>query len=178
MMRISISGLPGSGTSTVAELVSESTGYHIVSAGEIFRATAKDRGMTLAEFGRLAEERPVIDIELDKRMVEEAEKRDDIILEGRLAGYMLHQHKVPCFKVWVDAELEERARRVVNRESKSIEQVMEEVGTREECEWKRYMDFYQIDLNDLSVYDLVVDSTTIPADAVAKEILDNWQKGQ
>lgn len=173
-MRISISGLPGSGTSTVADIISQSTGFKIISAGVIFRKAAQDRGLTLAEFGKLAESRPVIDIELDKLMMDEARKVDDIILEGRLAGEMCAYHKVEAFKVWIDADIEERARRVVKRESKPLEQIVKEIRDREECEWKRYMDFYEIDLKDRTVYDLVVDSTTIPADAVAKMILDNF----
>ena len=171
-MRISISGLPGSGTSTVADIISQSTGFKIISAGVIFRKAAKDRGLSLAEFGKLAEERPVIDIELDKLMMDEAKKEDDIILEGRLAGEMCAYHHVEAFKVWIDADIEERARRVVNRESKPLEQVVKEIEDREECEWKRYMDFYEIDLNDMTVYEIVVDSTQIPAAAVAEEIMN------
>ena len=60
----------------------------IISAGEVFRTLAKERGMTLAEFGELAEKDDSIDVQIDKRQQEIAATRDNIILEGRLAGHM------------------------------------------------------------------------------------------
>ncbi|WP_292351086.1 AAA family ATPase, partial [Methanomethylovorans sp. PtaU1.Bin093] len=54
-MLITISGLPGSGTTTVSNLLSRHYEMEMISAGEVFRTLAKERGVTLAEFGELAE---------------------------------------------------------------------------------------------------------------------------
>jgi len=169
-MIVTISGPPGSGTSTVVKLLSEMTGYAVLSAGDTFRAMAGERGMSLADFGALCESDASVDRELDARMTAEARKAGDLILEGRLAGYNCYRGKVDALKVYVTASLEERARRVIQREGKPLEQVMEEIDTREKCEWKRYHDYYDIDILDTSIYDMVIDSSEIPAKEVAAEI--------
>ena len=51
-MKITISGLPGSGTTTVAKLLAERLGYKLISAGDVFRKLAMERGMTLEEFSK------------------------------------------------------------------------------------------------------------------------------
>ena len=60
-MQITVSGLPGSGTTTLSRLLAEYYELELVSSGEIFRRMAKERGMSLSEFGALAEKDPSID---------------------------------------------------------------------------------------------------------------------
>jgi cytidylate kinase len=36
---------------------------------------------------------------------------------------------------------------------------MDETSQREECERERYLKYYDIDIKDLSVYDLIIDSS-------------------
>ena len=55
---ITISGLPGSGKTTVARLVARELGLEHVYAGNIFRRQAEAHGLTLAEYLRRAETDP------------------------------------------------------------------------------------------------------------------------
>ncbi len=48
---------------------------------------------------------------------------------------------------------------------------MREIEEREACEAKRYLTYYDIDVGDRSVYDLVIDTTHIPAEEVAGMII-------
>ena len=59
-MRITVSGLPGSGTTSLSRYLSERHGFFMISAGEVFRQLAKEHAMGLAEFGRLARENPAL----------------------------------------------------------------------------------------------------------------------
>ncbi|OYT63441.1 cytidylate kinase, partial [Methanosarcinales archaeon ex4484_138] len=61
-MKITISGLPGSGTSTIAGMLADHMGLNLVSAGETFRRLAAEYNMSLEEFGVLAERDPEIDM--------------------------------------------------------------------------------------------------------------------
>ena len=154
-MLLTISGLPGSGTTTVGKLLAEHYSVEIISAGDVFRGLAKERGVTLAEFGRLAESDPSIDVEIDKRQSDIANSSDNLILEGRLAGQMAKK----ALKIWIKAPLEVRVKRIVDREGSSFEVRMQETVEREASEALRYKEIHSIDVNDLSVYDLVVDSS-------------------
>ena len=170
-MRITISGPPGSGKTTLATLVSEKTGYDLVYAGQIFRQMAKERGISLEEFGRLAEKDESIDRELDRRMIEIAKNREDIVMDGRLTGYMTYKEGIDAFRVYVTADFPVRIERIANREGKDRSQVEREVLERERSEYERYMKYYGFDIRDTSIYDLVLDSTHMSPEALAEKLL-------
>ena len=153
-MLLSMSGLPGSGTTTVSKLLAEHYGVDLVNAGDVFRGLAKEHGMSLAEFGKLAESDASIDVKIDDRQKEIANTRDDIILEGRLAGHMAEK----ALKVWIKAPIIVRVKRISGRESTSVDVMLDETIKREASEAVRYKEIYEIDIEDLSVYDLVIDS--------------------
>jgi len=163
-MRITVSGLPGSGTTTLAEALSSRFDLGHVSSGDVFRSMADERGVSLAEFGRIAEEDPEIDREIDERQREIARERDDVVVEGRLSGWMVED---ATLRVWLAAPVDVRAERVADREEKGFEEALDEVEEREESEAKRYREIHGIDIGDLSVYDLVVDTSTWDKEGVA-----------
>lgn len=141
-MLLTISGLPGSGTTTVGKLLAEHYSVDMISAGDVFRGLAKERGVTLAEFGRLAESDPSIDVEIDKRQSDIANSSDNLILEGRLAGQMAKK----ALKIWIKAPLEVRVKRIVDREGSSFEVRMQETVEREASEALRYKEIHSIDI--------------------------------
>lgn len=160
-MRITISGSPGSGTTTLGRHIAERFGYKYVSAGEVFRALAKERNMELADFGKLAENDPEIDKDIDRRQKEIGEKEDDIILEGRLAGWMVSNADL---KIYLYASEKCRSIRIAERENRTVEEAYELTVEREKCEAGRYLDYYNIDITDYSPYDIVISSETFGAD--------------
>jgi len=171
-MRISISGPPGSGKTTICMIVANRLSCNFVLVGQVFRQMASERQVDLGAFGRLAEEDETIDRELDERMVEVAKTSDNIVLEGRLTGLLLKANKIPVLAVFVTASEQVRAERVAQREGRDVASVLKEMRTRERSEKKRYLVYYGVDPNDKSAYDLSVDSTNMPADKIADIILE------
>ncbi|MFP4608124.1 MAG: (d)CMP kinase [Candidatus Aenigmatarchaeota archaeon] len=167
---ITISGLPGSGTTTAAERLSEATGMEVLSAGEVFRNMAEKKDMSLEEFSELAEEDDEIDKELDERMVERASP--GMILEGRLTGHLLKMSDKEAYKVWIQAPLKTRVERIAERESYGdLEELKERVLKRERSEEKRYREYYDIDLFDTSFYDEVIDSVKNRPEEIVDKII-------
>ncbi|MEN6342530.1 MAG: (d)CMP kinase [Methanospirillum sp.] len=163
-MRITVSGPPGSGTTTLARRLAGRTGYRLISAGEVFRALAAERGMDLAAFGALAEADASIDLLIDERQREIAEATDDIVVEGRLSGLMVSSADL---RVWLQAPLPVRVRRILEREAGAdIASAEAETAEREACEARRYLQYYGIEIDDLLPYDLVLNSDRFGVDAL------------
>lgn len=169
-MLVTISGLPGSGTTTVSRLVSEALGLPRVNGGEVFRAMAAEAGLSLAAFGERARGDRRYDEELDRRLVERAAE-GDCIIESRLAGWLVTRAGLAAVRTWVDCSAAERAERVAERDGIPPGQALDDNAQRAALERSRYLAYYDIDLTDMGPYDLVLDSTATPAAALAEEIV-------
>jgi cytidylate kinase len=167
---VTIGGLAGTGTSTLARSLHERTGLPYLSGGQIFRDAAAARGLSLADFGRLCETDPAVDRELDDRQVELL-RAGGLVLESRLAGWLAYRHQLPALKVWVVCDDGERIRRIADREGGDVEAQRRRTRDREASERRRYRAWYGIDLAALDHYDLVLDSTTRVPDDLAGEIV-------
>lgn len=154
-MRITISGPPGSGTTSLAKYVA--TGHHLemISAGEVFRQIAKERNMDIAELGKLAENDLSIDALIDARQKELAQKRDNIVVEGRLSGWLVENADL---KIWLTAPLSCRAKRISHRDEVDEYTARMMTMVREACEARRYQNYYSIDIHDLTPYHIVLNS--------------------
>jgi cytidylate kinase len=156
LMRITVSGLPGSGTTSLSRYLSEHHGFSMISAGEVFRQLAKDHNMELAEFGRLAQENPEFDKMIDARQQEIAGEQDNIIVEGRLSGWMVTDADL---RIWLFAPVGCRIKRIVSRDQIEDEKTAERITLeREKSEAIRYRNYYDIDINDLSIYQIILNS--------------------
>ena len=173
-MLITLSGLPGSGTSTVARTVASRLELPHVDGGTVFRALASERGLSLAEFAELAEEDDRIDRALDERLVARAHE-GDVVLESRLAGWLATRAGLRALRVWIDCDERERAARVGSRDGHQLEEALATNRVREASERTRYLTYYQIDLADRSAYDLVLDSTRRGPDELVERIMDAAQ---
>ena len=72
--------------------------------------------------------------------------------------------------VAVTAQREERARRLASRDGLTVEEAAGAIRAREASEHTRYLQFYGIDPEREPV-DLLVDSTSLAAEAVAAQIV-------
>lgn len=170
-MRVTISGTPGSGTTTIAAAVAERLGLVHLNAGERFRQLAERRGISVDDLNRRAEEREPLDREFHRRIVAEAEALDDVLLESRYSSRSLDDVDV---RVWLDAPMAVRARRVADREGVTVEEARDRIADRERSVRERAERYYGFDVDDRSIYDVrlntgrldVADSIALLADIV------------
>jgi CMP/dCMP kinase len=166
---VTISGLPGSGTSTVAGLVARRLGLAHVDGGTVFRQMAKERRLDLPEFSALAEADPEFDVELDTRLAAIA-CGGDVVLESRLAAWIAENEGLAGTTVWIDGDERVRAERVARRERIGTADALAANRAREASERLRYHTLYGIDLDDRSVYGLIIDASDESPDLVAESI--------
>jgi len=67
------------------------------------------------------------------------------------------------------------------RDGKSIEESMREILRREESNRKRYLEFYGIDIRDLSAFDVIIDTSKFSVESVkriVKTIVEEYIESQ
>lgn len=170
-MLITVSGPPGSGTTTASRRVARELGVELVLGGEVFRAMAAERSMNLAAFGAFAAEHPEVDVELDTRLAARARK-GDVVIESRLAGWIARHDGLDAVSTWLDCAPRVRADRVATREGITVAQALADNATRQQVERQRYLALYGIDIEDVSIYSLVLDSGALSSDEIAARIVD------
>jgi cytidylate kinase len=155
-MIITVGGQAASGKTTLAKAMAKSLGFRHISAGQVMRAMAAERGLTLLEFSKFAETHSEVDAEIDKRQKTLAAE-GDCVVDGRLSRFFLN----PDLSIWLIAPQDVRAKRVLGRGEKypSLESAMGEMVARDESERRRYQSYYGIDICDLNAYDLVINTS-------------------
>lgn len=172
-MIITISGLPGSGTTSVSKCLSELTGYPLVSAGDLFRKKAIEKNLSLEEFGKLADVDFSIDTELDNAMVSIASNTDCLILEGRLAGYFILSKRISSpverLRVCLTASFETRTKRIAERDKIDLSGAIDSTILREAKELRRHEQHYGVNVNT-ATYDAVFNTDVLSSIQIADAI--------
>jgi CMP/dCMP kinase len=151
MTRITLSGYPGSGTTTVATMFAAQFDLALISTGSTFRSIAAERGITIEELGKVANTDPIFDIELDRKIRAEVEKHTDCVVEGRLSWMIVPD---ATLKVRLVAPPDVRATRVMKRSAESFSAMVR----REQDERARYQAVYHVDIDKSELYDLTINT--------------------
>ena len=159
LLKVTISGSPGSGTSTLVAKIVDSRGWESMNGGDVFREEARSRGLSVEELSAEAKEDTDVDRHLDellqKRM---SSPQSPEIVESRLSGWWAHKNDLECLRVWVSVSDKERARRIQRREGGEFSDCLRRSQQRQEDDMARYSSLYGIDLDDTSPYNLVIDA--------------------
>jgi cytidylate kinase len=170
---ICISGMTGSGKSTVAKRLADKYGICYFSGGNALKTLAQEEGyvsdMTgwweTAEGLRFLEQRmgdPAFDRRIDEKLLEVAAE-GNVVLDSWTMPWLLKEG----FKVWLEASPKVRAKRVVNRDSISIEEAVKALTEKDERTRQIYKTLYGFDLgHDLSPFNLVLATDELDPDEV------------
>ena len=167
-MIITIGGLAGTGTTTLAEVLSERLDVPYISAGFIFREMAAEHGMSVLEFSEFAEGNDDIDKEIDKRQAEKAKQAENLIIEGRLSAFFVDNADL---KICLITPFDVRSKRIAQREKKSVDVAKEEIITREKSEALRYKEIHNIDISNMEIYDLIVNTDSFDPQSISEIII-------
>jgi cytidylate kinase len=160
---ICISGMTGSGKSTVAKKLAAKYGLDYFSGGGSLKTLAQEEGYDpdirgwweTPEGLKFLQQRlgdPAFDKRIDKKMLELAEQ-GNVVLDSWTMPWLLDDG----FKIWLEASPQVRAKRVVNRDGISIEEAVEALKEKDEKTREIYKSLYGFDLgHDLSPFDLVL----------------------
>ena len=169
LVNVTISGAPGSGTSTLVSKLGQKTGWSSLNGGDVFRAEASRRNLSVHEFSELCKSNLDVDRSLDGLLKEAMTTQGGPeIMESRLSGWWAFELGINCHRIWIHTSDEERARRIQTREGGDLETRLGESRKRQSADKARYETLYNIDLDDMTPYSLVVDADNLSAEEVFK----------
>lgn len=157
---VTVSGLVGVGSSTVADILSDELGFEHVSSGKFFRRKAEEKDMELTEFfdnHRSPEGGPDPDLMWDRRALNLAYTKNDLILEGRMTGPLLCD--IAEVRVLVRCDEKVAAERLAKREDLDPRKALKVLRKRNSQDIKTYRQKYGIDVKDEKYYNVVVDNS-------------------
>lgn len=153
---VSIDGPSGAGKGTLAGMIEEELEIDHFSASDVFYDIADERNLSAVELSRKAGKD--VDIQIDRRTLEKA-LRKSCVVDGRITSWVLGGYA--DLKIYLTAEHEERARRVGQREDETREEARKRIRDRDNEDSRRYNDYYGVDTEDTSFYDVVIDNTNM-----------------
>jgi len=170
---ICISGMTGSGKSTVAKKLADKYGLGYFSGGNALKILAQEEGYDSDVRGwwetaeglnflkqRMAD--PVFDKKIDEKLLELAAE-GNVVLDSWTMPWLLKEG----FKVWLEASPQVRAKRVVTRDSISDEEALKALTEKDERTRQIYKSLYGFDLgHDLTPFNLVLATDELDPDDI------------
>ncbi len=167
-MIITVSGPHGSGKSTYAARLAEALRIRHTSAGTVFRRIAKEKKISLEELGKIALEDPSIDKLVDERTIAEADK-GNVVVDGQLAGWILKDRS--DLRIYLTAPEDVRLERIAKRDKVSIPEAQAQTEQRESVQRERYLRHYGFQVEDRSIYHLILDTSLGSIEDTAKVLV-------
>ena len=175
---ISLAGELSSGKCTVSKILMEELNYGVYRNGDYFRKLAKDKGMSVTEFNEYVKQHPEIDIQIENSAKEYSKDHNNFIIDARLGWYAVPE----SFKVYLKVDLDVAAKRAFENQDEekqterfdTVEEQKADMEKRYRLENERYFMVYGVRKEDLSNYDLVIDTTDLTPNQVADIIKNRY----
>src|SRR4030065_2627416 len=182
-MVICISGLAGTGKSTLAKKLAKKYALKYYSGGDALKALASEQGYDTSKPGwwespeglkflELREKEAKFDKAVDQKLLEYA-KKGNVLLDSWTMPWLLKTG----FKIWLLASMEKRAARVAKRDKITVEKAMKVLKEKEDGTKAIYKQLYGFTLDeDFKPFDLVLDTDNLAAEEVFQvlcRVIDN-----
>ena len=198
MATIVISGLPGSGSTTIAKLISKKLNYSYFSAGQLwkdiaqgnlknqtyfplFMDLAEKHNLKLPNFSSVSKGTAAVKLwktdlgknpkfhEVIEELQQELSRKGNIIIDGKLS---IHMIKESDLKIWLSGSLNARSIRTSQRDNISKDEATTLLKEREELHRSEWLKIYGFDyLTQEKEADLVIDSTEKSPENISNLIL-------
>lgn len=167
MAKITIFGLAGTGTTTAGKLLATELGYEFISTGNLFRQQAAELGLSLYDFEKLCNENPSYDRQLDDRVKQLGQQKNNFVLESRLAWYFIPD----SIKIKLVCDESTRIARVASRDNLSLAEATIKTKQREQDGPARYAQIYGLtEFAPATAFDLILDSGRLSPAEIVTEI--------
>ena len=182
-MVICISGMAGTGKSTLAKKLAQKYGFDYYSGGDALKVLASEEGYNASQPGwwespqglkflKQREGDAKFDRAVDQKLLEYTEK-GNVLLDSWTMPWLLKSG----FNIWLLASMEKRAARVAQRDQITVEQALKVLKEKEDRTKGIYEKLYGFMLGeDFKPFNLVLDTESLNAEEVFQvlcNVIDN-----
>jgi radical S-adenosyl methionine domain-containing protein 2 len=168
-MKITLSGLAGSGKSTIGKLVAKQLSCEFTSVGSWTRDFALQHyNMSINEFQDFCKLHPEMDQEIDRKMVTYCNEQTNLVIDYRLGFHFIQD----ALHVFLTVSEEEAHRRISTANRSNEKTDLSDIAERNQNMRDRFLDQYGVDFTHLSHYDLVIDTEKNTLDEIVGLILN------
>ena len=180
---ICISGMAGTGKSTLSKKLAEKYHLRYFSGGDVLKELAKQEGYDVSVQGwwespeglNFLNERvndPKFDKAVDDKLLEYAQQ-GNVLLDSWTMPWLLKEG----FKIWLEASFEKRAARVAVRDAMTVSEAFEVLKEKEARTKAIYKSLYGFGLGeDFKPFDFILDTDNLSANEVFEvlcRVIDN-----
>lgn len=174
-MIITVSGTPGAGKSSVADILAKDLGMKRYSVGDLRGKMAQEKGMTIDEFNKLGETEEFTDKDADAYQERLGKEEDGFVIDSRL-GFHFIPHS---FKIFLKCDEEIGAQRIFNDQDNrsdektyaTVNETLLAIKERMDSDRRRYQRYYRINPFMDGLYNLIIDTTDMAVSEVVDRIL-------
>jgi cytidylate kinase len=167
---IAISGKSGCGNTTISKAVAAKLNYENINY--TFKQLSIKHNLTFEDML----EKSRTDDRYDKELDEEQKKQASIgrcVLGSRLAIWLLRDQ---AFTVYLNVEYEKRVKNILKREGGIFSEVSEATNIRDENDHTRFLNIYNIDIDDYFFVDHIVNATNMTIQEIVDNIVTTYNK--
>jgi len=184
---ISVGGPGGSGSTTIARMLSEHFNLKNIYAGDLFRKEANKEDVENFEqfLQEISKGGNSLDLEIDSMLGEYA-KEGGVVIDSKIFGALAKKKKLKCdVSIWLGASLPVRTKRHLKKEGlkgfkKIIRyiQIEKDLRKRYRIDREKYWRLYKIKYDKPSLYySIVIDSSNIDEKETFNLILKKIEDG-
>lgn len=185
---VCISGMAGTGKSTLAKRLAQKYGLKYFSGGDALRALAAEEGFDSyrdgwweSSEGLCFLEKRKSDLSFDKRVdakLLEYASQGNVLLDSWTMPWLVEDG----FKIWLSASVEKQAERISVRDKMTVPEALEALREKEARTKAIYKELYGFCLGaDFAPFDLILDTDNLSAEEVFQVlcmVIDNVVLGK
>ena len=177
-MHITITGMLGSGKSTICRILRDRYGFEIFSTGAIQREVAREKGVTTLELNEMMKIDHTLDDVLDETppRISRERRGDKLIFDSRMAWHFA----TDTFKIFLTIDPMVAAVRVMadpraEEPYETVEEARDMLIKRSRVERARFQELYGVDYYDKNNFNLVVDTSSRSPEEVVSLIMEPYE---
>ena len=169
--KITIAGKVCTGKTTLLRLLEKKLSWPTFLTGKLFRQYAAEQGLTLEA---AEEQTEYLTKKVDYKMRELLKSPGNLIVDGWMSGIMANKNP-QVLKVLLVCQDVIRYKRFAKREKITLGEAKKSVEERQNNWFKKIQQIHHVTdttLNDENTYDLVINTSYVTPQAVAKKVLE------